>query len=118
MKKIFLLLFFISCSVFYSIAQNRHVYKLAKEVHETIEVSKILNTAPLERVTQLKKLLPQLKNDLLDELKAFIVDMEKKVARKEIERSVWMNGIIDYVTLSYNLELLLYACELRISSGK
>lgn len=118
MKKLFLLLLFVSCFVFYSSAQDRSVYEFAmKEVYEKVNVEDILNHKSLENIVNLKRAFLKLKDDLLNELKVNIIYLEKKLARKEIERSVWLNTIIDYITLSYNLELLLYACELKIEDA-
>lgn len=115
--KVSLTIICILCMFFNIHAQDRSSYNLAKEAIETFEVDEILNTAPLEKVIQLKNLLPKLKNDLLDELKIVILITEKQLARKKIERSFWMNGVIEYILLSYNLELIIYACELRINNS-
>ena len=93
---------------------DKNFYNRSEEIIYSINVNDILNNYSLKEAIKLKIRLSEIKEDLLHEYLKNLKIYEKKLARREIEHEDWLKLITDYALVSYNLELLQYACELKI----
>ena len=93
---------------------DKSFYNICDNINNSLDIDKILYEYSLEEALKLEKKLSDLKEKLLYEYIKNLGIYEKKLIRKEIERVLWLKLTIDYTLVSYNLELLRYACELKI----